>query len=239
MVFEHLVFNLAEYTENNQDRESDQVYILLDDNVDDDKDRVVAQAISLDIRGDFGFFLHRPIDETNDGIEYEWTGNLFHIMVNTKEHVVKIIDLTDEEDHVYVVDLNQWQEALLDWKQFYLETLGFLEFKSVALSHMMGVLILTYDQMDGNCCSYEMLIEAINKCSKRYGINTSVIYRDCRKVTGLYDIRLFYYWARGVLDNKHRYDFSYDLLNDFVLTNLDLFYDNIRPSILKHFGVKI
>lgn len=239
MVFEHLVFNLAEYYENNQDREIDQVYILLDDNVNDDNDRIVAQAISLDIRGDFDFFINRKDDETNVGIEYEWTGNLFHIMVSTSENFVRIIDLTDEENHVYGVRLHQWQEALWDWKQFYLKTLGFLEFNSVALSHMMGVLILTYDQMDGNFCSYEMLIEAINKCSKRYGINTSVIYRDCRKVTGLYDIRLFYDWASGVLDNKHRYDFPYDSLNDFVLTRLDSLDGNIRPSILKHFGVKI
>lgn len=237
MVFEHLVVDLAEYYENDQDRESAQVYILLDDNVDDDNYRVLAQAISLDIRGDFGFFLHRTTDKTNDVIEYEWTGNLFNITVNNKEHVVKIIDLADEEDYVYVVDLNQWQEALLDWKQFYLKALGFLEFKSAALSHMMGVLILMYDQFDGSFCSYEMLVEAINRCSKRYGINTSVIYRDCRKVTGLYDIRQFYEWAIGVFDNRHGY--SHVLLHDFVLTNLDLFYEDIRPYILKHFGVKI
>jgi hypothetical protein len=235
MVFEHLVFTLTEYNENNQDGESDQIYILLNDNVDDDNDRIIAQAISLDIRGDFGFFLNRLIDETSKGIEYEWTGNLFHIIINANEHVVKIIDLTDKEDHVYYVDLDQWQEALLDWKQFYLKTLGFLEFNSVALSHMMGVLILTYDQIDGNFYSYEMLTEAINKCSKRYGVPTSVIYRDCRKVTGLYDIRQFFAWAIGVFNNKYRCDF----LHDFVLNYLYGFYEDIRPSILKHLNIKL
>lgn len=234
MIFEHIVIDLQDYIDNNQDTERNQVYILLDDNVDNDYARIVAQAISLDIRGDFGFFLNKQIDETEmcTEMEYEWTGNLFHIIVNTKEQLVKIEDITDEEGNVYDIDLEQWQEALSDWKNFYLKELGFLAFSSMALSHMMGVLILTYDQMDGNSCSFEMVIEAIKKCADRYGVNKSVIYRDCKKVTGVYDIRLFYYWVIDIFEKRIR---NY-ILNDFVLYSIDK-YGDVRPFLFKHFGV--
>lgn len=236
MIFEHIVIDLEDYNDNNQNTERNQVYILLDDNVDNDNARIVAQAISLDIRGDFGFFLNKQIDETDMCIEmkYEWTGNLFHIVVNIKEHLVNIEDITDEEGNVYEIDLESWQEALSDWKNFYLKELGFLEFSSMALSHMIGVLILTYDQMAGNTCSYEMVIEAIRKSSERYGVNKSVIYRDCRKVTGLYDIKEFYDWVIRIFEKGTRNI----LLNDFVLYSIDKYAD-IRPFMKEHFGVML
>ena len=236
MIFEHIVIDLEDYIGKNQDTELNQVYILLDDNVDNDNARIVAQAISLDIRGDFGFFLNKQIDETDmcKEMKYEWTGNLFHIVVNIKEHHVEIEDITDEEGNVYDIDLKEWQEALYDWKNFYLKKLGFLEFSSIALSHMIGVLILTYDQMDGNVCSDEMVIEAIRKCSDRYGVNKSVIYRDCRKVTGVYDIKQFYDWVIGLFEKQTRNT----LLNDFVLNSIDK-YTNVRPFISKYFGVML
>ncbi len=231
MVFEHLVFDLNEYDEYSRDGESSQIYIFLDDNVDDDNGKIVAQAISLDIRGDFGFFLNKL--KSNNESAYEWTGDLFKINVIPYEGKVRIVDITDEVENVYIVTLNDWIEALLDWKKFYLKTLGFLEFNSVSLSHMFGVLILAYDQMYNEDCSYEMLIEAIKKCSKRYGVNKSVIYRDCKKVSGVKNIKDFYNWAIDLFRYRDR-DIN---LHEHVLKNLDIFSGDIRPKLIKHFGI--
>lgn len=234
MIFNHIEYNLADDIEVNQERESSQVYIFLDDNVENDNYKIVAQAISLDIRGDFGFFLNRKIVETE---MYEWKGNLFHIYVNTENSYVKIIDITDEvyNQTAYIVELEEWKEALTDWKIFYLQKLGFMEFESKALSHMIGVLILTYDQIDEYVCSDEMVIEAIKKCSERYGVNTSVIYRDCRKVAGVYYIEQFYNWVIELFERKT----EKSVLSEFVLDNIINNYNDIRPSILNQFGIEL
>lgn len=234
MIFDHIVINLEDYIENNQNRENNQVYILLDDNVDNDNYRIAAQAISLDIRGDFGFFINRDLNEKNTCEEYEWSGNLFHIIINTKENIVNIVDITDEENNIYFIDLEQWQEALLDWKDFYLTELGFLQFESMALNHMVGVLILTYDQMSQNYCSNEMLVEAIKKCSERYGVAPSVIYRDCKKVTGVYDIERFYDWVCDILEKRNK-DY---ILNEYIVQSIYR-YGDISTFVFDHFGIRL
>ena len=204
MKFGHLVFG----DENNIDSKenvNNNILILLDDNVEDENSRIVAQAISLDIRGDFGFFLNR---KKSENLKYSWKGDLFNVDVVPNENKVEISNIIygenvyNDEDNVYSFTLNDWEEALLDWKEFYLQTLGFLEFRSQALSHVIGVLILTYDQMVNEICDEELIIEAMKRCSKRYGINISVIYRDCRKVTELRTIREFYNWVRCLLENR-------------------------------------
>ena len=234
MVFEHLIFNLAENEENSENEKKDQIYILLDDkDIDDENARIAAQAISLDIRGDFGFFLNRVKYKWDNNRDYEWTGNLFNIMVKPNEEKVIIVDNTEEDEHGYIIELNEWQEALLDWKKFYLDALGFLKFKSKALSHMFGVLLLTYDQIGENCCSDEMIIEAIKMCSRRYGISCSVIYRDCVKVTGVQGIRAFYDWVIGLFVNENRAL----TLHEQVLIYLNRFYQDIRPELYRCFDI--
>lgn len=238
MIFEHIIIEYREeYDELNDynetlKREVNQKYIFLNDNNDNDNYKIVAQAISLDIRGDFGFFINR--NNSDECEEYEWTGNIFNITINKREKIVKILDLTDEENHVYRVEMDEWMEALLDWKDFYLKELGFMEFGSLALNHMLGVLILTYDQMGENYCSYEMIIEAIRKCSDRYGVSKSVIYRDCRKVTGVYDIESFYEWASSILENKY----ININLNNYIMNRIDR-YDDIRPFMNYYLGISL
>lgn len=253
MKFKHLAF---EYDDNIDDENVNNILdnnyhdnfqnyrnpiILLDDNLDDDvvnneeyiNYRILAQAISLDIRGEFGLFINNSTE--CDSFYYEWTGNMFNIIVNKNQKVVVISDLTDEENKEYVVDFDEWQEALLDWKQFYLETLGFLEFKSKSLCHMMGVLILTFDQMSNDIFSSEMITESIKKCAERYGVNKSVIYRDCRKVTGLYNISDFCLWTKGLLLNKlYLCKFS-----DFAFYNIDKQNDHFRVAIKKYLNIEL
>lgn len=254
MVFEHLVYNLNVINDNVGDALGEQIYILLNDDVDNEEYKAVAQAISLDIRGDFGFFLNRNAYEIEkydryrrfdeyigyggyeEDEEYEWVGNLFRINVNTRLGIVRIEEILDEEGIVYNVDYKEWEEALLDWKEFYLHELGFLDFDSIALSHMMGVLILTYDQMDGRYLISEMVTEAIKQCAKRYGVKESVIYRDCKKVTGLYSIEDFYSWVIEIFENGHIYKGGY--LNEFILSHIK-HYGDVESSLVKHFGIYI
>ena len=183
--------------------------ILLDDNTDfvlkdlesnnqlsNEEYTVVAQVISLDIRGDFGFFLNK---RKENRLDYEWAGNLFHITVRPSLERVEIMETLGEEI-TYSIPWVEWEDALMDWKQFYLKELGFLEFdNSMALSHVVGVLILTFDQMTEGICKMEMITEAIKRCSERYGISKSVLYRDCKKTLGLAHIKEFYILAQCIL----------------------------------------
>lgn len=237
MIFKHLVLNMYE---NNDNKDYFNPIILLDENEDDPNSNIIAQAISLDIRGDFGLFINNlnnfPI------ANYKWTGNLFNIVINTNDQIVEISDFTDEENKnydeenkKYIFNLYEWNEALLDWKQFYLKTLGFLEFKSKALCHMMGVLILTYDQMSNEIFSSEMITESIKKCAERYGVNKSVIYRDCRKVTGLYNISDFCLWAKELLLNNIS---SYKLC-DFAFYNIDKHNGDFKMAIKKYLNIDL
>lgn len=228
MVFNHLTYNI---TNNDVDvtRESYNTIILLDDEGADENARVVAQAISLDIRGDFGSFLN-----TMDMV-YEWTGNLFHIVMDRRENTVEIINITDAESIIYEIEYAEWIEALEDWKRFYLSELGFLEFESIALSHMLGVLILTYDQISDGYCTYEMFTEAIKKCASRYGISKSVIYRDCKKVTGVYEIERFYDWAVCILENI---EIKEEYLSEYIVKNT-YHYGDIRPALRKYFNYNL
>lgn len=260
MVFEHLIYILNDINDNVRGTSGEQIYILLDDAVDNEEYKVVAQAISLDIRGDFGFFLNRnayeierydryrrnneyiryveyeEYEEYEEKEEYEWVGNLFRINVNTRLGIVQIEEIADEEGNVYSVAYKEWEEALLDWKEFYLHELGFLDFESIALSHMMGVLIMTYDQMDGRYLANEMVTEAIKQCAKRYGVKASVIYRDCKKVTGVYSIEDFYSWVIEMFENGHVFRGGY--LNEYILNHIK-HYGDVESSLVKHFGIHI
>jgi len=239
VIFEHLIYNLQEISDDVGGENGSQIYILLNDNVDKESHKVVAQAISLDIRGDFGFFLNREVYENNAEDKYEWTGNLFHINIDTESKTVCIEEIIDEEKSIYRIDLKEWEEALVDWKNFYLEQLGFLGFKSKALSHMMGVLILAYDQMDGEYWSDEIFVEAIKKCAKRYGIKKSVIYRDCKKVTGLYSIKDFYRWATKLFQT--RYIDKANSLDEDILIRLSHFstYEDLQLFMTSQLGIHI
>ena len=179
---------------------------------------VVAQAISLDIRGDFGFFLNKRKDNRS---EYTWTGNLFHISVQPSLNVVKIVEsVGSTEEITYNIPWVEWEDALMHWKQFYLERLGFLYFKKPkyknpqAMNHVVGVLLLTFDQMAKGICEKEMITEAIRRCSDRYGISSSVLYRDCKKVFGVATFEECYILMKIILEEES-VEQIYDFWNYF------------------------
>ena len=83
-------------------------------------------------------------------------------------------------------------------------------------------------------CDMEMITEAIKRCSERYGVDRSVIYRDCKKVTSLYNIRNFYYWVKCLLENMC------GLCYDDVIYNIDIKYNaNVKEVINKRLGIAL
>ena len=146
MILEHLIYDSFE-KKNDWDGEIKQSYIFLKGNKDDELSSIVAQAISLDIRGNYGDILNVLGESKNEG-KVNWSGNHFQIVIDESKNNVKIVDLVADELKEYNLELLEWIEVLLDWKKYYLQELGFLAFDSKALSHMFGVALLTFDQIN-------------------------------------------------------------------------------------------
>lgn len=219
MIYEHITITLNRFIESEENKIENKL-ILFDDNVENENYKILAQVISLDIRGNYGLFINK-----RDAIK-EWTGNLFKIIVS--ESKVRMIDISEDEE--YVVDKCEWEEALEDWKSFYLSELGFLAYSQMALNHMFGVLLLTYDQMGDNICEKEMIIEAIKRSALRYGISVPTIYRDCKKVTYMISIDGFYRWVKELLEaNFNRYN-NEDYKKNPV-------YSSIQLELENYFGI--
>lgn len=241
MILEHLIYDSFE-KKNDWDGEIKQSYIFLKGNKDDELSSIVAQAISLDIRGNYGDILNVLGESKNEG-KVNWSGNHFQIVIDESKNNVKIVDLVADELKEYNLELLEWIEVLLDWKKYYLQELGFLAFDSKALSHMFGVALLTFDQINGEKIEYEigreMVTEAVKKCEKRYDVKASVIYRDCKKVTGVYDFSDFSYWLYNLLSFKKsdKVNFEY-IMNNLIKHN---HYDRnmIDELFMKHFGIDL
>ena len=241
MILEHFIYDFYE-EENDFDDKIKQSYIFLKGNKDDELSSIVAQAISLDIRGNYGDILDALGDSINEG-KVNWSGNHFQITIDNAKDNVKIVDLVSDELIEYNLEFSEWKEALLDWKKYYLHELGFLAFDSKALSHMFGVALLTFDQINEEKVEYEigreMVTEAVKKCEKRYGVKASVIYRDCKKVTGVYDFSDFSYWLYNLLSFKKsdKVNFEY-IMNNLIKHN---YYNRnmIDGLFMKHFGIDL
>jgi len=229
VILRRILININEYMEGEM-ASPNSILLLFDDNVDNLIEKVVAQAISLDIRGDYGFFLNDiDSDGTTKSEVYEWNGDLFNIVVDHNEEIVKLKFLDDESDENYTVKIDDWQEALECWKEHYLHDLGFLEFNSRALSHMLGTLILAQDMFMSDIDAAEIICEAIKRAASRYGVASTVIYRDCRKVTGLYSIQDFYNWTEGFLRRNKFTEYS-----EFVLKHIaDVDVEGIFSNVVK------
>lgn len=230
MRFDPIVYKVSH--ENRGESEllsSDQTILLLDEDGREDKEKIVAQVISLDIRGEYGLFLNAR--EESQKQEISWTGNLFKVLV--KEEKVIISELSEEKDDSYEIEKSEWIEALRSWQEDYLKNLGFMEFSSKALNHMFAVLLLTFDQMSENECEPQMLTEAIKKSSSRFGVNQSVIYRDCKKVTGSYDIEDFFLWTRSFLKDL----LNGKIRNDNKYKHICSKYEDISKAISMYFEI--
>lgn len=229
MIFRHRVYPLENEISESNGRSPLTKVIFLDDEGEERRDAIVAEAISLDIRGDYGFFLEfEYINERNihnERQEFIWCGNIFQITIKSKEDVVIIQDMTDSEGMEYRIERDQWVEALEDWKKFYLTEMGFLEFSSVQLSHVLGVLLLVFDKIyDIRFIHKQMFTESIKQCAMRYGVTIPTLYAECKNVTGVSKIEEFYelsekYFAEQdkMLISKisSQYPFIHDVENVF------------------------
>ena len=222
-----------------------QPYIFLKANNKDELRNIVAQAISLDIRGNYGDILGSLNDNINES-QVKWSGNLFKIIIDKFENTVKIIDLINENEE-YMISFSEWNEALVDWKEYYLNELGFLSYSHKALSHVLGVALLTFDQINDSiistCSIYqkqgtEIVREAIKKSGKRYGIKHQVIYRDCKKVTGV-PFFVFSSWLLELL----LYNSSNEVLFEHIMYNVKKYInykeDDIGIFFKKYFLIEL
>ena len=178
-----------------------------------DEERAVSQAISLDIRGEYGYFLNPQnviISADNESL-IEWYGNLFYIVVNytKKKTYLQYLASNKEEDlhRILEMSLKEWEDALLSWKSEYLHSLGFLEFESNALSHFFGILIMSKNIFAGNDLRPNEIRDAIGQCADRYGVTRRHLYEDCKKATGLHDTQDVFSW---IIDLFHRKPRKYD-----------------------------
>lgn len=210
MKFEHEVINIDEYLDLDlrNDNNPRKLLLLKYDTDAFIEEEIVAQAISLDIRGNYGDFLNREPtlkkqDEYNEENErnkiFIWSGNLFNIQINYVNSYVNISELLGDRDGDRVeVRIDEWNEALEGWKSLYLKEMGLLEFKFKQLSHFLGVLLLTYDKMlsPSDFCK-KMVMESMKQCSNRYGIRIQTLYSECKNVLGVPVIQDFYDWLEG------------------------------------------
>ena len=107
------------------------------------------------------------------------------------------------------------------------------------MNHFFGVFILGRDLFDTVFDNYEYLTEAIKKCANRFCVKESVIYRDCRKITGLYSIEDFYKWV----DLHYRREHNPDTVSiEFIMQNIGKYVDDIdvfKEKMIDFVGVKI
>lgn len=200
---------------------------ILDDYTD--VERAVAKAISLDIRGSYGYFLNRNnafSSSTGDKV-LEWSGNMFSIVVNfTKEKTyLQYLESDDEEElnRSFEMPLAEWEDALLKWKSAYLKELGFLEFNSEALSHFLGILIMSQNIMEHSWLYHSNIQTAIGQCVERYGVSWQRLYNDCRYVTGMYNLSEVFTWIENLLSGE-----SPRKNDEFVMSHIEEIDDRFR-----------
>lgn len=244
MILKHDSFFIRDKVENMQDA-IEQPYIFLKADENDSLGDLVAQAISLDIRGNYGDLLNVLDDNINNEI-LTWSGNLFLINIDKVESKVQIKYLIDEDEE-YIIDFSEWNEALLDWKDYYLNELGFLAYKDKSLSHMLGVALLTFDQINDeiintyhiydNTC-LDIVREAVQKCGKRYGAKDLEIIYDCETITGV-SFSNFSYWLVDLLI----YNSSNRVIYNHIMYNLNsnITYEEVAINTFfkKHFLINL
>lgn len=205
MILNHEVINLNNFAMDYNDSSRTTKLILLEEGTTI-QEIIVAQAISLDIRGNFGDFLNQQ-----NLYNYIWIGNQFEIEIHEENVFITKFVL---DDFVPIrISLVDWLEALHDWKVFYLKELGFKEFKSEAMNHLFGVLLLTDDKISNSReLEIEMIRISIKECAQRFGIAISTIYRDCKKIIAVNSISDFYQWVSDIFNGRQN-SYTYNLLH--------------------------
>lgn len=243
MKLEHRVVRMREFIEQTEEKGTieDDKYLFLNSG-NTLEEQIVSQAISLDIRGNYGVFINRinpnfPIRFARKKRDFQkaiiWKGNIFSVKQDVKN--VCITNLLDEEAREQItIPLPEWIDALQDWKEFYLTELGFKEFTSKQLSHVLGILIMTKDQMENSeDFAEEYVRQAISDCSERYGLAKSTLYTECKRVIDVNTILDFYDWARDVLTGRGNCSRTDEMKNKFIGEK------NIELSFENYLGVRI
>ena len=181
-----------------------------------DEEKIVAQAISLDIRGRFS---EVPGMNKNN---IKWCGNQYEIEFS-EDNTIKITNIlynaSTENDDINshgvskdntviqaTISTKEWMEVLNDWKEFYLNELGFNEFEKAFMSRMFGVLIMVNDKVkleDNNSkinIDNSIVIEAMKDCADRYGVSIQTIYNQCKYAIKVNRIQDFYDWVNDVFN---------------------------------------
>ncbi len=212
MIFEHEVIDIKnDFMQENSNEAYNQMNKVIlfkeNDNSSDD-DKIGAQAIFLDIRGNYGRFLKEMnIAIQNEYEEFVWSGNLFLIGVKHKDNIIIFEDNTEDEQRKYTLKLDEWLEALEDWKEFYIQQMGFNEFpESKELSHMFGVLLLVYDKIkkDETFIERKVFSISIEQCAERYQITIPTIYEECKRCIKANTIDEFYFFVNKLFLYKEQ-----------------------------------
>lgn len=162
------LLNLDEYREESSDGVRSNILIM---NGESDEEVVIAAAITLDIRGNYSFFLENKK-------EYQWTGDLFEIIVS-EENVTLTPNYFDSEESVsYTIQIKDWKDALNLWKENYLKEMMCSEyFSDDYMKYILGTFILVWDKItDSREILNELVEESMKECAYRYGVSLSEIY---------------------------------------------------------------
>ena len=242
--------DIREYLQNSrvEYREIDSNYLFIDvSDIHDETQLMMAYAISLDVRGHYGFFLNRGLfKELSDERKYEWAGDLFHITVDKDLHEVELLYFGDEEDRTYTIELSEWEETLNSWKEQYLNRMRFKMFKKAAYNHLWGVIMLAYDSSfdipvhEGEQRPFyeEVLDASLWRCASRFGVKVSTIKRSIRSITGMYYIGDIYLWLYELFTEKKEYRWH----DEFIKEHLMLFHDDyslFEKSLKEYFNVEL
>jgi len=168
--------------------------------------KVLSDAISFDLRGNYGMVLsalNKVINKQDELETYSWRGNLFMITINYKE--TKIVNIYNKESKLLIPTVD-FKDVLKKWKEDYLREMRFFKFeKSKTLSHIYSILLLAY-YMRGNIHAEETYVDSIKcsieKCADRYGILKSTLYNQCTRELELRSIHEFYKLSDEYLKNR-------------------------------------
>lgn len=186
---------------------------------EDDIYEVAAEAITLDIRGNYGSHIAEIEDFINSNDEdYIWSGNSYNVSIKKNKDCGTIVIIEDQySESRCEMEISEWLEALNDWKEFYLSKMGFKKFEfSIGLSHLYSVILLVYDKIciEDTYIPIDIYTYSLSQCAERYGIKVQTLYAQCCKEAGVYSIHEFYYYVSIFILHKKE-----ELVNRIVDAN--------------------
>lgn len=179
--------------------------ILLLMDTDQKEYEVIAEAISLDIRGNY-FDIFSAVEYYSkmryyEEIKYEWIGNAYKIEI--KGNNTLVYNCFDMEKSC-LINTNEFLKVLYAWKEKYLQVLGFNRFpNNKVMSHIYGIMLLLYDKLDSNYnLEYDQIRYSICQCADRYGMTVRELRDECKRFFNQRSIWDFYKLCKFIFENK-------------------------------------